>query len=156
MKNDFGYTFIELVITIAIFAILSTVAVPNIITYRNNQQVNRGAREVYSALQSAKMSAIRNNTEINVLFTPGQGNAGTFQVFEDVNDNDAVDAGEEIASGHMPVGVTMQSATFAGTANATRFTRLGLTTGENGTVTVTNGNRIAQVVVNTVGGIRID
>lgn len=151
--NQAGFTLIEMMVAIAIIGILMAIAVPNYITHRNNQQVSRAAREIYSTLQSAKMTAIRENNPINVLFAPG---AGTYQVFRDTNADNVVDAGEEISTGQMPPGVTMQSATFAGAANATRFTRLGLTTGENGTVTVTNGNRTIDVVVNVAGGVRVE
>ena len=156
MKNNSGFTLIELMVTIAIIAILMAITVPNYITHRNNQQVSRAARQIYSALQDAKMVAIRNNVPINVMFTPGAGSAGTYQVFEDVNLNDAVDAGEEMSNGQMPPGVTMQSAAFAGAANSTRFTRLGLATGENGTVTVTNGRRTLDVILNPAGGVRVE
>ncbi|MFZ2633283.1 MAG: GspH/FimT family protein [Desulfosalsimonadaceae bacterium] len=159
MKKQDGFTLIELMIAIAIIAILSAVAVPNYIRYRNNQQVILAAREIYSALQSAKMSAIRDNTAINVLFTPGQGSAGTYQVFEDLDGDNAFDPGErDIANGVMPPGVNMQSAVFGLGANFTRFTAMGLTTGRNGTVIVDNGNPTirTRVRVNTVGGIRVE
>ena len=156
-KKD-GFTLIEMMVTIGIIAILSAIAVPNYISHRNNQQVSRAAREIYSALQSAKMSAINDNTTINVLFSPGTSSAGTYLVFEDANNNDAFDTALDraLSSGQMPPGVTMQSAAFAGVASSTKFTPLGLTTGENGTVTVTNSHRTARVVVNTAGGIRVD
>lgn len=151
-----GFTLMELMVTIAIMGILMAIGVPNYIAHRNNQQVSRAAREIYSALQSAKMTAIRENTPVNVLFTTGTGSNGRYQIFEDMDGDDAVDAGEEIKSGQMPPGVTMQAAAFAGGVNFTRFTRIGLTTGRNGTVSVTNGSRNLNVVVNTVGGVRIN
>ncbi len=152
-----GFTLIEMIIVIAIMAIISAIAVPNYITHRNNQKVTQAARQIYSALQSAKMTAIRNNTSINVLFSTGAGSSGTYQVFEDLDDNNTFNAGDEdIASGQMPAGVNMQTAAFAGAANSTRFTPMGLTTGENGTVTVTNSSRTARIIVNSVGGIRVD
>jgi len=161
MKKNSGFTLIEMMIAIAIIAILSAITVPNYITHRNNQKVTRAARSVYSALQAAKMHAIQNNTPINVIFTTGSGSAGTFQVFEDVNDSNTFDAGDDdILTGQMPSGVTLLSANFAAAvgASSTRFTRLGLTTGANGTVVVDNGNADirTRVRVNTVGGIRVE
>jgi len=119
------------------------------------QQVSRAARDVYSTLQSAKMSAITDNVNVFVTFVPGMAGSGTYQVFEDLNNNNASDAGEVIRSGQMPLGVEMVSANFAG-GGPTRFTRLGLTTGRNGRVIITNGNHTLDVVVNSVGGIRVE
>jgi type IV fimbrial biogenesis protein FimT len=159
MRNNFGFTLIEMMVVISIIAILSAVAVPNYIRHRANQQVTRAAREIYSALQSAKIAAIRDNITINVLFTPGQGSAGTYQVFEDIDGDGAFDVGErDISDGQMPPGVNMQSAVFFGVANSARFTPMGLATGANGTVIVDNGNAQirTRVVVNTAGGIRVE
>ncbi|MDA3895192.1 MAG: GspH/FimT family pseudopilin [Desulfobacteraceae bacterium] len=155
MSKESGFTLMELMVVIAIIGILSAIAIPNYITHRNNQQVSRAAREIYSALQSAKMTAITDNINVFVAFSPGTGSSGTYQVFEDLDNNNALDAGEGIGSGQMPPGVEMVSANFAG-GGPTRFTRLGMTTGRNGRAIVTNGDRTADVVVNTVGGIRVD
>lgn len=160
MGKKGGFTLIEMMITIAIIAIISAITVPNYIRHRNNQQVSRAAREIYSALQSAKMTAITDNTTINVLFSPGTGSAGTYQVFEDLDGDNAFNAAadRDISSGKMPPGVDMLSANFFGVPNSTRFTPLGLTTAENGRVIIDNGNINirTRVNVNTVGGIRVE
>ncbi len=157
MNKNSGFTLLEVITVIGIMCVISAIAIPNYITHRNKQKVTQAARQIYSALQSAKMTAIQNNTDINVLFSPGSGSSATYRVFEDVNGDNAFGSGDrEISFGQMPAGVNLQSAAFAGTANSTRFDPMGLTTGENGTVTVTNSSRTARIIVNTVGGIRVD
>jgi len=61
-----------------------------------------------------------------------------------------------ITSGSMPGGVTMAAA-FAGAGGTlTEFNPIGMTTGRNGTVTLTNQQgRTMAVVVNNAGTIRI-
>ncbi len=160
MKNKKGFTLVEMMVTIAIIAILSTIAVVNYISHRNNQQVIRASRSVYSALQSAKMLAIRDNASVCVLFTAGEGSSGGFQVFEDKNGNNALDAGEERSDGQMPPGVTLSDAGFSGDTQAT-FSSMGMPRQPGGaldfgSVEVSNSVRCSEIVVNSSGTIRID
>lgn len=58
----------ELMVVIAIIGILSAVAIPNAISWRNNAQVNSAARALYSDLQNAKSTAVKENRNCTVLF----------------------------------------------------------------------------------------
>lgn len=161
MKNKFGFTLIELMIAIAIIAILSSIAVPNYISYRNNQQVSRASRAIYSTLQSAKMTAIKDNGTVFVDFVNGSGSAGTFRAFEDANDNGTFDAGTDrvVQEGQMPPGVTMADAGFSGDAQA-NFNSMGIARKPNGSlnfgsVEVKNNLRCSEIRVSATGSIRI-
>ena len=157
IKPNAGFTLIELMVVIGIIAILSSIVIPNYIGYRENQQVVRAARDVYSALQSARMTAIRDNTTIRVQFTPGSGSAGSYRVYEDLNGDGSFDAGDRnIASGQMPHGVSIPDADTnfgTGSVNSTEFDPLGLAIDRSGTVTVTNGGRTLQVSVSQGGSV---
>lgn len=165
MRRQAGFTLLELMVVIGIMAVLSAIMIPNVISYRGNQQVTRAARQIYSALQVAKMTAIRDNTVIMVEFTSGTGPAGTYQIFEDMDGDGVFSAGDrDIETGQMPPEVLLSDTSgVAGSTNyfagpdseVTAFTAVGLTTGRNGTIQVSNGYRTHQVVVNAVGGIRI-
>jgi len=63
-----GITLMELMVVIAIIAILSGIAIPNAINWRNNAQVNSAARGLYSDLQSARTLAIKENRDCTVTF----------------------------------------------------------------------------------------
>lgn len=69
-----GFTLLELMVATAIFAILSAIAVPNVISWRNNAQFNAAVREVKSSIESARMAAIKSNLDATVNFD----GSGTF------------------------------------------------------------------------------
>lgn len=165
-RND-GFTLVEMIVVVAIIAILSGIAIANYYAHRQNRQLSRASRDVYSALQAAKLNAIRDNTNVFVNFTPGSGIAGTYLVFEDLDEDNVFDAGveREFGSGFMPPGITMQNSTFSytnsatppvTTNNLTRFTSLGLSSDANGSLPITNGQRTTTVVVGIAGDIHVD
>ena len=49
----------ELMVVVAITAILAAVAVPNFIAYRSNQRLGASARQILGAMRDARMNAIR-------------------------------------------------------------------------------------------------
>lgn len=160
MHKKGGFTLIEMMTVIAILAILAAIAVPNYIRHRNNQQVIQAARRVYSALQSAKMSAIKDNTTIYIDFTAGSGAAGTYRVFEDLNGNGAFDSGtdREMAGGQMPAGISLGNIGFSG--GQAVFDSMGIPRETNGTldsssVQVQNPGKCSEVQISASGNIRI-
>ncbi len=160
MEKSSGFTLIEMMVVIAIVGILSAIAIPNYISHRNNRQVSRAAAQIYSALQAAKMTAVRDNALIRVMFSTGTGSAGTFQVYRDLDNNDSFDSGEGISNGKMPEGITMKNANFSGDTEIS-FNFMGLPRRSNGTlrfgaVQVANNFRCTRIVVNASGNIRID
>jgi prepilin-type N-terminal cleavage/methylation domain-containing protein len=64
-----GFTLMELMVSIAIFAVLAAIAIPNGIAWRNHSLFNAGVREVKSAIEGARMAAIRTNLPATVTFS---------------------------------------------------------------------------------------
>ena len=66
MNNNKGFTLTELIIVIAIVAILTAVAVPSVISWRSNWKVSGAARQVMASLQDAKLQAVKTNSDFTV------------------------------------------------------------------------------------------
>jgi type IV fimbrial biogenesis protein FimT len=83
MRKDTGFSLLELMVAIAIVAILSTIAVPGIIQWLPKHRVGSAARVVKSTLEFARSSAIKRNTEVRVDFDWANDNLTVVEVLED-------------------------------------------------------------------------
>ena len=63
MQKRSGFTLIQLIIVILLLAVLTAVGVPNFLSWLPKYRLKSAARDLYSNLQLAKMSAIRANRD---------------------------------------------------------------------------------------------
>lgn len=68
MRKDMGFTLVEMMVVIAIMAIVSAIAVPNFYSYAAGMKLRSASRDLYSTLQSTRMKAVRQNTRWAVQF----------------------------------------------------------------------------------------
>lgn len=68
MQKRSGFTLIELTVVIALLAILTAVGVPNFLSWLPKYRLKSAARDLYSNLHLAKMSAIRANKDCMVKY----------------------------------------------------------------------------------------
>jgi prepilin-type N-terminal cleavage/methylation domain-containing protein len=159
MKNESGFSMMELLTVIGILAILGAIALPNFIRWRNNSQLSRATQDLYSNFQNAKLQAAKRNTVCAVLF-----NADNYIVFVDDDQDLTLDAGEQIFRkinwSEYP-GVAVNALGFANPDNGIAFAPNGFCTDNTGSLaagSVSLGNSIRQtrVKVTPAGGVSIN
>ncbi len=68
MKREQGFTLIELLVTIIILSVLLGFAIPGFSSWLPKYRLRGAARDIYSNLQYAKMTAVQNRAGCGVLF----------------------------------------------------------------------------------------
>ncbi|MBW2576380.1 MAG: GspH/FimT family pseudopilin [Deltaproteobacteria bacterium] len=69
MRKRSGFTLIELVVVIAVLGILTAVGVPNFLSWLPKYRLKSAARDLYSNMQLAKMTAIKSNQNCTVTYS---------------------------------------------------------------------------------------
>ena len=90
-KRTLGFTLIEMMVVIAVIAVLSAIAVPSFMEYARNQRLNGAARQVYSDLMNARQQAVTENKKIIVEFVSNH----QYQFVRDNDASETVSTGDE-------------------------------------------------------------
>jgi prepilin-type N-terminal cleavage/methylation domain-containing protein len=91
-----GFTLVELMMVVAILAILAGIATPGLLNAIPNMRLRSAARDIYSAMMQTKVEAIRRGENVSLLFNsplPVGSPGGTYTMFLDNGDNDSNDDG---------------------------------------------------------------
>jgi len=133
--NNAGFTLWELMTVIGIIAIVSAMAVPNMIGWRERAKLRGAVANLSGDLQWAKIRAIRDHDNVVVLF----GTDG-YEI------NNA--AGDTIRTRQMPAGVTITSSFTATFDSRGRCPDIGSLVLED------SGGEQRQISINPLGQIR--
>jgi type IV fimbrial biogenesis protein FimT len=153
LRKNSGFTLWEMMAAIGIIAVISTIAMPNFLGWIPKYRLGSAARELQSALQYARLTAVKYNVDVHVQFYPDQGNF--FRVFTDYDGDKYQDANEPtLKNGTMPAGVYLIETNFS--SDTFKFNGRGLASGSGGTIFIANkSNDLTRIRVNRTGNSRI-
>jgi len=143
MSKNNGFTLIEMMIAVAIIAILMAIAVPSFQDFIRNNRISSEYNQMIATLQAARGEAIKRGTTITVCAsTDGASCAGTSWetgsiAFADIDEDASVDAGVDdvfnVRAASTSPRITIRSVQF-GNGGFMQFTSAGFSAGsDNGT-----------------------
>jgi type IV fimbrial biogenesis protein FimT len=152
--NKWGFSLIEVVVTIAILAILSAIAIPSMIGWRGERQLRGAINSLLGDFQLARTKAIRNSDVVAVSFDTA---TKSYLVFRDENENGVLDAGEEqYRSVNLPSNIEIDSVSFSGGDPWASYDPRGIPK-KFGSLTLSNSNgSTLKIIMNRVGRLRIE
>ena len=78
LKQATGFSIIELMVVLALFAILAATTTPSVKSWLRTYKTKGAARDLYSYLQTAKIGATKENRQWKVVFNP----SGSYEVIK--------------------------------------------------------------------------
>lgn len=91
-----GFTLIELMITIAVAAVLMALAAPSFVDFQRNSALTAAANTLTASLNSARSEAMKHGAFAMVVPESGANWSQGWFVFVDKNLNQSYDAGDEV------------------------------------------------------------
>lgn len=91
-----GFTLIELMVTLAVAAILLVIAVPSFVTFQRNSELTSATNALVGAISAARGEALKRGMSAVVVPATGSNWTNGWSAFIDQNNNQVLDAGEPV------------------------------------------------------------
>jgi len=164
MDKSPGFTVVELLVAIAMIALITAIAVPNFIGWLPDYRLRSATHDLFSNFQKAKLTAIKRNVNTAVCFH-GSG----YVMFVDADIDFEKDSDEDVVTqvdweNYKSISVDPATITFDSSSGqpciAFRPTGIPADNGggfAGGTTPINNSNdRTSRVIISQAGHIRID
>lgn len=164
MKMQNGFSLIELMVTVAIAAIVLTIGVPSFQAYIQNSRQTTTLNELATALQLARNNAITRRVRVTLCKSSDGANcpsgAGSgdwtqgWMMFTNPNNDNTLDAGETLLRVHGAIAGASSLIGNNNVVNKVSFDAKGIARSSNGTITHcdSRGATSAKALVISVGG----
>jgi prepilin-type N-terminal cleavage/methylation domain-containing protein len=157
MRNNSGFTLIELAVIIAIAGILAGIAVPSFVGWLPKYRLYSSADDIQALVQNARLRAVKENARVAVLLDPdNDGLDGDYLAFVDLDSDWNRDAGEtlvmqgEVSSGIRIIGTGYANHRFS-------FNSRGMCLEGSGNISLRNSKgRTKSVNIEMTGSSRIN
>ena len=152
-----GFSMLELLLVIAIIAIVAAVLIPTIASALPKYRLRSAVRQLVIDFKQARLEAIKSNRNTLIVFTPElvASAGGSYQLCVDTDSDGACGGSELLKTTAMPRDVLLYTTNFGG--NDTGYSNQGLPL-ETGRVELrdsTDTHRYA-LVLSSAGGVRLE
>ncbi len=163
MKKNSGFTLLELIMVLALVAIVMTFAIPAMQTFTQNDRLTTNINTLISHLAYARSVAVTRSAQVSICASGDQVTCGAgawrdgWLIYVDANQNNALDGDEEVIKAHGALDPTQVTGTGGGLGLTITYDNrgfatngstgaIGLCDGRTGpygkTITITNTGRV--------------
>ncbi len=159
-----GFSVIELLVVLAIAAILLGIGVPSFRILLQNQQMTTTVNELFAAINLTRSEAIQRGTRVDLVPADAREWTSGWVVFIDQNDNQKPDDGEKIIFSHGPVSdsIAIESRFFDSSVKYLAYGGTGRTrinansrTPQSGNFLLTSDHATRRIIIGFLGRPRV-
>ena len=148
MKKNGGFSLFELLVVIAVIAVVSAIVTPSIISWRSDAKLRGAAGNLKGDLEMSKVRAVRERTPVTVTFT-----ATNYQVsYTDKDGNARILRNRQLPAG---VRLDLDNTGFGWMGDQTRFNGRGIPIAGSAVLVNTKGDQ-KNIIVSALGRIRVE